>query len=177
MQDTLSVSVFLWNSRRSTGGFRKEDKVNMDPAIIPITTVIGSVLSSLKNARDLAKDTTNSELRSEISDAYDALLDLKSRLFEMDEEIRQLKTELAKRGEIEGPRAPFGYFYRKGDHEHPLCPKCYQSSELKVSFLTPPNPWNGGIRRDCRICGLTVWEKEMELGTSRVQIGRRLPRL
>ena len=143
----------------------------MDQSIIPITTVIGSVLSSLKNARDLVKDTSNSELRDEISDAYDGLLDLKGRLFEMDEENRQLRIELAKKGEVEGPLPPFGYLFKNGDREHPMCPKCFQSKERMESFLTPAQPWNGGIRRECHNCHHMIYEKEMDL--SAIQVARR----
>jgi len=142
----------------------------MDPNIIPVSAVIASVLSSLKNARDLAKDTSNSELRNQISDAYDSLLDLKSRLFEMDDEIRQLKAVLAKKAEMEGPVPPFGYFYKNGDREHPLCPKCYQSKEPTESYLTPAQSWNGGIRRECRNCHHFIYEKEMDLSPKRAQI-------
>lgn len=140
----------------------------MDPNIIPVSTVIASVLGSLKNARDIAKDTSNSELRNQINDAYDSLLDLKGRLFEMDEEVRLLKAALAKRAEMEGPVPPFGYLYKNGDHEHPLCPKCYQSKEPVESYLTPAQPWSGGIRRKCRTCHHFIYEEEMDLSVARV---------
>jgi hypothetical protein len=140
----------------------------MDPSIIPIASVVANVLSSLKNARDLAKDTSNAELRGQIGEAYDALLDLKALLLDMDEENRRLRAELAKRAEFEGPIPPFGYFYKNGNREHPMCPKCFQAKEQRESYLTPATPWNGGIRRECRICGHFIYEKDMDLRPRRI---------
>jgi hypothetical protein len=144
----------------------------MDPAAVLTTTqIVSGVLDSLKNARDLVRGTNNAELRAQISDAYDTLLDLKAQLLDQDDELRQLKAKLAKQSEIEGPIPPFGYFYKRGDRENPLCPKCYQSPEKREAYLTAPTPWNRGIRRECRICGHLIYEKEMDL--SSVRVGRR----
>ena len=148
----------------------------MDPtAVLSITQIVSGSLDSLKNARDLVRGTNNSELKAQIGDAYDTLLDLKGRLVDQDEELRQLRAELAKKSEIEGPVPPFGYFYKKGDRENPLCPKCYQSAERCEAYLTPPESISRGIRRQCRICGHLIYEKEMELGVTQVARRPRSP--
>jgi hypothetical protein len=92
--------------------------------------LLGTAVSIIRNARDLAKDSSDHELKNVISDAYDAVLNLKEKLLDLDEENRQLKAQLSKRGSFTGPIPPFGYVYKADDtgKDHPLCPKCYQGN-------------------------------------------------
>jgi hypothetical protein len=95
----------------------------MEPiGVFSAAQLFANVLSSVKAARDIAKDTSDPLLKAQVGEAYEGLLDLKERLLVLDEENRQLRAELAKRSEIEGPIPPFGYFYKYGDRDHPLCP-------------------------------------------------------
>jgi hypothetical protein len=97
-------------------------------AAVPITQVLSGTLSALKNVRDLAKDSSDHELKEKISETYDGLLVLKERLLEMDDEIRDLKAKLAMKASFTGPVPPDGYIYATEDvsHVHPACPRCYQ---------------------------------------------------
>ena len=124
--------------------------------------LIATVTGTLKTARELVKDVSNHELKEKIGDAYEGLLDLRERLLTLEHDNRQLKDVLSKKAQIEGPLPPFGYLYRVGDREHPICPKCYQSERSAEFYMSPATSWSGGIRRDCRACGLIVWEQEME---------------
>jgi predicted nucleotide-binding protein len=54
------------------------------------------------------------------------------------------------------------YYYRDGD-EVPFCPKCLENDKKEI-HLPASEPWNGGIRRDCRVCNETYWEQPMDLG-------------
>jgi len=79
-------------------------------SIIPqaaLTTVqiVSGLAASAKNAVDLAKSTSNNELKGAVSELYDSVLDVKARVLELDEEVRSLKGQLALREEIEGPDA------------------------------------------------------------------------
>lgn len=123
--------------------------------------LIATVTGTLKTARELVKDVSNHELKEKIGDAYEGLLDLRERLLAIEDENRQLKNALSKKAQIEGPLPPFGYVYRVGDREHPLCPRCYQSKEPAEFYLSGAQAWCGGIRRDCGACGLVVWERAM----------------
>jgi len=125
--------------------------------------IVANVVGTVKAARELAKDTGNHELKKKIGYAYEGLIDLRERLFALDEENQQLKSELAKKAEIDGPVPPYGYCFDKRNPDSPLCPKCFQAKESCVSFMGPAQEWNRGVRRDCRICGLTIYEKEMDL--------------
>ena len=139
----------------------------MDTSGIATTTqIIAGVLSALKNARELATLTSNAELKDQLSEAQDGLLHLKERLLDLEDEKRQLKADLAKKAETEGPVPPFGYFYKNSDRDYPMCPKCYQSKESRVSYMGPLHPWSGGMRRTCRSCGHHIYEKEMRPSTS-----------
>jgi hypothetical protein len=135
----------------------------MDIAPLATAQLVASVVNTVRAARDLARDTTNHELKEKIGEVYDGLMDLRERLFNLDEENRQLKAELEKKAEIEGPVPPFGYFFDKRHPDAPLCPKCYQQSDSRVSFMGPLQPWNRGERRLCRNCGHGIYEKEMDL--------------
>ena len=128
-------------------------------AALTTVQIISGLAASAKNAVDLAKSTTNNELKFAVSELYDSVLDVKARVFDLDEEVRKLQTRLAQREEIVGPDAQFGYFYFKSKPDEPLCPKCYQS--------VPPNPVNmgprdqraGGMMRFCPVCNFTVTEE------------------
>jgi hypothetical protein len=84
-----------------------------------VVQVISSAIAALKNARDLAKDSKDRELKEVIGNAFDLLLDPKERMLALDEENRDLKTQLAKKALITGPVPPFGYLYEKTDEAQP----------------------------------------------------------
>jgi hypothetical protein len=125
-------------------------------------SLVANVVGTVRAARDLAKDIGNHELKEKIGDAYDGLNDLRQRVLDLDEENRQLKAELAKKAEIEGPVPPFGYFFDKRHPDHPMCPKCYQAKESRIAYMGPLHPWNGGMRRVCQLCGHITTEQEGE---------------
>jgi len=132
------------------------------PTIATVGQLLNAAVNTAKNVRDIAKDSSDSTLKNEISSLYDALLDIKAKVLDLDEENRSLKTELAQKGEFDGPIEPHGYFFRKGEPEKPLCPKCFQSQPQNIVFLPPLHNWNGGKRRRCMICGFTHMETPMQ---------------
>ena len=146
----------------------------MDTSGIATTTqIIAGVMSELKNARELATISSNSELKEQLSEAYDGLLHLRERLLDLEDEKRQLKADLVKKAEYEGPVPPFGYFYKNGDQDNPMCPKCYQSKEARESYMNPLHSWNRGMRRTCRSCGHHIYEQEMDLSPRRLPLRMR----
>jgi hypothetical protein len=136
-------------------------------SIIPraaLTTVqiVSGLAASAKNAVDLAKSTSNNELKGAVSELYDSVLDVKARVLELDEEVRVLKAQLARKEEIVGPDGKFGYFYFKSKMDEPLCPKCYQSVPSKVVNMGPRDQRAGGIMRFCPACNFNVTEERAE---------------
>jgi hypothetical protein len=127
-----------------------------------VTTLalVNGAIDAAKKSVGLVKDVNNHELKLQVSEVLNSILDLKVRILDLDEENRTLKAELQKEAEIEGPNPPFGYFFSKLHPDKPLCPKCYQSEARRLSFMTEPFPFSYGIRRDCRLCRHTIWEKQ-----------------
>jgi hypothetical protein len=145
-------------------------------SIIPqaaLTTmqIVSGLAASAKNAVDLAKSTSNNELKGALSELYDSVLDVKARVLDLDEENRSLKAQLAQREEIIGPDEVNGYFCYKNKPEKPLCPKCYQTVPSNAVYLGPTQTVNGGIRRTCRVCGF----KRMETPENPPQIRMNQP--
>lgn len=133
-------------------------------SIIPqaaLTTVqiVSGLAASAKNAVDLAKGTSNTELKGALSELYDSVLDVKARVLDLDEAVRSLKAQLAQREQVEGPDARFGYFCFKSRPNEPLCPKCYQSIPSRVVNMGPRDQRAGGIMRFCPVCNFTVTEE------------------
>ena len=110
----------------------------------PLTTVGGAIallnatLNSLKQAKDLAKDSSSAELKEKLSEILDHFLDLKERVLDLREENEQLRQQLKAATEKQqlasevyrnGP-----FVYRKGDAD-PCCSKCWDSDQ-KLIHLT-----------------------------------------
>jgi hypothetical protein len=135
------------------------------PEVVSTVGLVNSAIGAIKSARELAKDTSATELREKIGAAYETLLDLREHALSLDEENRQLKAQLAAKAAYIGPVAPHGYFYEATDapKQHPLCPTCFQSNPQRIGFMDESKPWNRGIRRECKLCGKHVYEKPMDL--------------
>jgi hypothetical protein len=128
-------------------------------AALTTVQIVSGLAASAKNAVDLAKSTSNNELKGAVSELYDSVLDVKARVLELDEEVRSLKAQLVLREEIEGPDAKFGYFHFKSKPNEPLCPKCYQSAPSNVVNMGPRDQRAGGMMRFCPVCNFTVTEE------------------
>lgn len=70
------------------------------PAVLTVTQLIGGLVASARTARELAKDTSNHELKAAISDLYDDVLSVKERVVDLDEENRTLRTALDEKHKI-----------------------------------------------------------------------------
>ena len=116
-------------------------------------------VSTIKDIATLVKKYNDLELMKKI-------VDLQSELFELQQENLRLQRELS---EVERSvsaaaamrmRSPFNYYY-SDDDPVPFCPTCWEHSEKRI-HLPEAEPWNGGLRRDCRVCQQTYWEKPMD---------------
>jgi len=124
------------------------------PTVVSAAGLVNNAINALKNARELAKDTADSELKERISDVYDALLDLKERMHAQDDEIRQLKVQLDAKAAYVGPVAPHGYYYFAADAEdevNPLCPVCFQAKPQQIAFLSKVERYTFGLARKCKL--------------------------
>lgn len=133
-------------------------------AVLNTVQIVGGLAASAKNALDLAKASSDHELKAAVSELYNSVLDVKGRVLDLDEENRRLKEELARRGDIEGPVGPFGYFFTKQKAENPLCPKCLQSQPSNIVFLGELRKHQGGRLRKCPVCKYGNYEEPPTTG-------------
>jgi hypothetical protein len=138
-------------------------------AALSVASLVSNVLSSAKAAKELAKQSGDTDLKEQIGDLIDSVLEVKQRVLELDEENRSLRQQLAQKGAVRRD-SQFGYYFGEGDPD-PLCPKCYESA-AKLIHLTQAKTWSGGVRRDCRECRQVFWE--VPLGTNSI-MGRVVP--
>jgi hypothetical protein len=140
------------------------------PAILTTAQLVGNLVASAKNARDLAKGSSDHELKASVSELYDSLLDVKARVLDLDEDNRRLTASLARKGQVVGPTGQFGYFFHKDNAEQPLCPKCYQSQPSNEVFLGPLNRYKGGKLRKCPVCSYGNYEESPRTGRAVVSM-------
>ena len=141
----------------------EEQNSNMDihPSVATAAlSLINSTVQTAKTAVELAKNSKNSSLKETVGEVLDGILDLKIKVIELEEENRELKLKLSNKEALER-KGEFGYWFKVGE-DAPLCPKCYEG-DGKLVYLPKPEPWSGGIRRDCRVCRYTTWEQPMDL--------------
>ncbi len=132
--------------------------------VIGAAQLISGLVSTAKNARDLAKDSSDHALKAAVGELYDVVLDIKDRVIDLDEENRRLKAQLQQRSEIVGPSETHGYFFYKDKPDNPLCPKCLQSLPSNAVFLGPLNKYKGGKLRRCPVCTYGCYEEPPSTG-------------
>jgi hypothetical protein len=65
----------------------KEYSMSVIPqAALTTVQIVSGLAASAKNAVDLAKASSNNELKGAVSELYDSVLDVKGRVLELDEE-------------------------------------------------------------------------------------------
>lgn len=143
------------------------------PVVVGTAQLVTELVSSAKNARDLAKDSSDHALKAALSDLYDSMIDVKARVVDLDEENRRLKAESQRGKEIVGPIDPHGYFFYRDKPDQPLCPKCLQSQPKNEVFLPASKEIDGGAYRFCMICHYEIWEKPRIYPSDPLYLGRR----
>ncbi len=114
--------------------------------MVTVATLVNNVVSSVKNAKELAKQSGDTDLKAAIAEVYNDILDLKDRVGDLNDENRLLRQKLTEKAEI--TRHESGYFFKKGETA-PLCPHCYQAPpNYAVVYL---EVWNQSECR-CRVC-------------------------
>lgn len=139
--------------------------------IISVATAASQILttsiSALKELRERAKKSKDNDLKERISALYDSLLSLKEALLELTQENAELQQKIA---ELESAKESLPElrqigacnFYFVGE-KGPYCQVCYDGKG-KLTVLSPQESWNGGIRRQCRLCREYFYEKPMSVG-------------
>ena len=136
----------------------------LPPVVLTTVQLVGTLVASAKNARELAKASSDNELKASIGELYDSLIDVKARVFDLDEENRRLTAELARKGQVVGPSGLFGYFFHVDNSEQPLCPKCFQNQSSNTVFLGPLHKHSNGLLRKCPVCDYGNYEEPPKQG-------------
>jgi hypothetical protein len=118
------------------------------------TTALGianTAIGSVKSALELAKKTKDLDLKHEISNVMDNVLELKAKVLELDEENRNLRQSLEQKETIK--REPKHGFWLKEGETAPLCPRCYEGAEHLTVYLSNAKFSDiFGYRRTCNVC-------------------------
>jgi hypothetical protein len=133
--------------------------------------ILSNTLAISKTVREQAKQSKDTDLKAHISDLYDSVLSLKEAVMLVSDENNELRrriAELEKPPESPEPRqVGDAIFYFVGE-KGPYCQPCFDGKG-KLTLLSPVKNWNGGLRRDCSLCGGDFYEKQMNV--SAVQLG------
>jgi rubredoxin len=122
-------------------------------------------VSSVRAAKELAKDSSDTELKERIAEVYDSFLDIKDRVLDLDLENRTLKEQLAKRATFKRT-SEFGYYFADGDPD-PYCPKCYEGAGKEIHLRKAIHTSGGRVTRGCRECGYSFIESRGAPSTPR----------
>lgn len=115
-------------------------------------------LDTLRQIREMVKRSNDPELLKLILTLQRSIFALESDNLKLNTALTSLKRDLASREKMH-MRPPFNYYFRDGD-DVPFCPVCWEN-ERKAIHLSPPDSFDGEIRRECRVCRRTYWEKSM----------------
>lgn len=105
--------------------------------------------------KGVGKTVGDSDLKEQIADFFDAILDVKERVLELNQENRVLKEQLAEKTLIKRDQVTKGSY--KTDEADPLCPKCYQGPKHAAVYLEQQQDGSGW----CLFCGFHVYAKRV----------------
>jgi hypothetical protein len=148
--------------------------VRMDailPTLVSTIALVNSVIGSAKNARDLAIQSDNADVKDAVIGVYDAILEVKNRVLELDEENRKLREKLAQRESVKHDPVT-SYCFKDGEPESPLCPTCYENND-KMIHLPKPYTDSSGIHRTCTVCSTRYLEEKASRPSSQPRYSGR----
>jgi hypothetical protein len=122
----------------------------MDPIIpataLSVTSIVNNLLTSARTAKDLAKQSSDSELKEQIADLFNDILEVKAKVLDLDAENRDLREQLKQRTNVERDSVTGG-FYKQGQID-PLCPNCFQGQGTSVYLQKQESDGSGW----CVVC-------------------------
>jgi hypothetical protein len=129
--------------------------------------ILNEALGLAKTARERSQGSKDGDLKELILTLYDRILSLKESVMLVTDENNKLRHRVA---ELEQPSAKpeirqvgAVLYYFVGD-KGPFCQACYDGPGRKLTMLSPPEDWNGGVRRKCVLCKQYFREKPYDDG-------------
>jgi hypothetical protein len=138
--------------------------------------ILNNTLNALKAVRERAQSSKDADLKAHISTLYDSVLSLKEAVMLVTDENSELRGRIAQqeqrppKPELRQVGSANFYFV---DDNGPYCQPCYDG-ERKLTMLTQPENWSGGVRRRCVLCFGYFYEQPMDRSSIRLG-GRRRP--
>jgi hypothetical protein len=126
-------------------------------------------ISTIKDISALVKKYNDLELMKQIIDLQNEVFELQQNNLRLQKELSDLQRSTEAENAMVS-RPPLNYYYRDGDTV-PFCPTCWEHSKKQI-HLPPSEPWNGGIRRDCRVCKQTYWEQPLHSVPQPIRVTR-----
>jgi hypothetical protein len=136
-------------------------------------SLIKTAGEQLNKLRERAQTTKDLEIKEHVGSLYDTMNAIKeafSRLMDENKKLKQqIENEHAARVAIPKlKQVGDTNYYFQGD-EGPFCQPCYDGKSKNLVALLPSEPWSGGIRRECPVCGEFFYEKRT--GHRPIQVG------
>jgi hypothetical protein len=116
----------------------------------------GDPLDTLKQIREIIKKANDRELVRLVLDLQKEVFALESEYLKVNAELLKLKREADLRRKMH--LCPPSYYYFQDGDDVPFCPVCWESRG-KAIHLRPQSHAESGVRRECRVCKQTFWEK------------------
>lgn len=144
------------------------DPISVASFALSLTTKATEALNALRERAQRSKD---SDIKGQVSELYDIVLQLKESISRLSDENKGLKQKLENEhmARVAIPKirqvGDTNYYFQ--GNEGPYCQPCYDT-KAKLVALPPSEPWNGGIRRECPVCHEYSYEKRMNTGPIRI---------
>lgn len=127
-------------------------------------SLIKTAGEQLNKLRERAQATKDLEIKEHVGNLYDTMNAIKEAFSRLADENSGLKRQLENEhmARVAIPRiAQVGdtNYYFQGE-KGPYCQPCYDT-KAKLVALSPTEPWNGGIRRECPVCHEYFYEQRM----------------
>ena len=143
------------------------DPVSVASFALSLIKTAGEQLNKL---RERAQATKDLEIKEHVGNLYDTMNSIKEAFSRLTDENKRLHGQLEQQSQKPTLKECGDTVYCFHNNEGPFCPRCYVNKE-KLIPLPSPEDWNGGIRRECTLCGEYFYEKRMN--SNPIQIGGR----
>ncbi|HEY4930085.1 MAG TPA: hypothetical protein VII23_00820 [Terriglobales bacterium] len=111
--------------------------------------LFNAIATAGKNIYEIAQGVSKIEVKQQLMEVYDTLMNLKVQVSELEDENRNLRDNLRFKGDEFVFNMPF--WYEKKFPDRALCPKCF--SQKVLAPMGPVTAAEGDRYRDCLVCG------------------------
>jgi hypothetical protein len=111
-------------------------------------TLFNAIATAGRTLYDIAQGTAKLDIKQQLMEVYDTLMNLKRQAADLEDQNRDLKEKLRFKSDEFEFKNPF--WFDKKQTDRPLCAKCF--SNEKVGPMGEPYRGAGGTFRQCLAC-------------------------